>query len=193
MLGLDLSVKSGMLKSGDSAPIGGPSTSYAHSVQKRLPIPDFEASPVKEKKRPAVVRKMKSFMSAKEPTELPEGFMLVPTPSKPSSPVPGREAGKQKLDAKSQESAAAQAHMLKTKTLKSLDPVKDLRKLRVLLRNESIQWLQEWVRVDGYKGLIERLWEVLSLEWREEQHDDAVLLELLKCFRALLMLDVRHM
>ena len=121
MLGLDLTVKSGMLKSGNTATLAaGPSTTYAQSVQKRLPIPDFEreakASTSKDgKKRPAMVRKMKSFMSTKEPTELPDGFLLVHAPSKPSSPIMDGE--EKKLDATKLQTAAAQAHMLKTKTL----------------------------------------------------------------------------
>jgi hypothetical protein len=193
MLGLDLNVKTEMLKPSGNASV----STYAKSVQKRLPIPDFgkqSTSSSKEgKKRPTVVRKMKSFMSAKEPTELPDGFLLVHGPSKPNSPTLGSSstaADQRKADAAVLQSAAAQAHMLKAKTLKTLDPVKDLKKLRVLLRNESVQWLQEWIRLDGYRGLMERLWEVVTLEWREEQHDDAVLLELLRCFRALLMTDV---
>ena len=71
--------------------------------------------------------------------------------------------------------------------MRTLDPVKDLKKLRVLLRNESLEWVSEWTRFGGYTSLLERLHEVLAVEWREEMHDDAVLKELLKCFRALLM------
>jgi hypothetical protein len=46
-------------------------------------------------------------------------------------------------------------------------------------------------RCGGYEGLLERLGEVLAIEWREEQHDDKILYELLRCLRALLYSEAR--
>lgn len=40
-------------------------------------------------------------------------------------------------------------------------------------------------RYGGLTGLYDRLREELSMEWREEQHDDHVLYELLRCLKAL--------
>lgn len=224
------------------------------ALNARLPIPDFEdlratgGGSKTPNKRPGVVRKVKSFISAKDVlsssssgngngvtatvagsgnSELPEGFMLVhssttTTPKVESPPIPlnaSSNPARNSIDwsrvrptssifssststpssstnsaanaSQISASAASQAHMLKTRTLATLDPIKDLRKLRVLLRNESLGWIAEWVRYDGYCGLMDRLCEVLGKEWREEQHDDSVLGELLKCFRALLMTEVR--
>ena len=241
MLGLDLNVKSGMLKGGAGASsqslgrsvgvassVFGPSgsASYAAHVNARLPIPSFGegssssnadgatgGSP--KKRRPAVVRKMKSFIGKDSgTTEMPDGFLTVHTPAGSSSsggsptfasscatsPISGTFSpsfdsvrsgttggSSTGISVAVSHSAAAQAHMLRGKTLRTLDPVKDLKKVRVLLRNESLEWVSEWTRFGGYTGLLERLHEVLAIEWREEMHDDAVLKELLKCFRALLM------
>ncbi|KAF9532476.1 armadillo-type protein [Crepidotus variabilis] len=63
--------------------------------------------------------------------------------------------------------------------------VEDVKKLRLLLRNESASWSEEFLKLGGYSALLTRLNEVLEVEWREEQHDDQVLHELLRCFKAL--------
>ncbi|KAF8638286.1 hypothetical protein AX17_002306 [Amanita inopinata Kibby_2008] len=60
-----------------------------------------------------------------------------------------------------------------------------IKKLRLLLRNESATWSQEFLRQGGYSALLTRLNEILEVEWREEQHDDQVLHELLRCLKAL--------
>ncbi|EIW84307.1 hypothetical protein CONPUDRAFT_120069 [Coniophora puteana RWD-64-598 SS2] len=63
--------------------------------------------------------------------------------------------------------------------------VEVVKKLRLLLRNESASWSEEFMRVGGYNALLTRLNEILEVEWREEQHGDKVLHELLRCFKAL--------
>ncbi|KAF8903639.1 armadillo-type protein [Mucidula mucida] len=63
--------------------------------------------------------------------------------------------------------------------------VETVKKLRLLLRNESASWSQEFLKLGGYSTLLTRLNEILEVEWREEQHDDQVLHELLRCFKAL--------
>ncbi|KAF8150869.1 armadillo-type protein [Crassisporium funariophilum] len=63
--------------------------------------------------------------------------------------------------------------------------VEDLKKLRLLLRNEAASWSQEFLKLGGYSALLTRLNEILEVEWREEQHDDQVLHQLLLCFKAL--------
>ncbi|KAF5337944.1 hypothetical protein D9758_013127 [Tetrapyrgos nigripes] len=63
--------------------------------------------------------------------------------------------------------------------------IESVKKLRLLLRNESANWTQDFLRLSGYSALLTRLNEILEVEWREEQHDDQVLHELLRCFKAL--------
>ncbi|KAI0303580.1 armadillo-type protein [Multifurca ochricompacta] len=60
-----------------------------------------------------------------------------------------------------------------------------LKKLRLLLRNEAASWSQDFLKAGGYSALLTRLNELLEVEWREEQHDDQLLHELLRCLKAL--------
>ncbi|KAI0322116.1 armadillo-type protein [Amylostereum chailletii] len=64
----------------------------------------------------------------------------------------------------------------------AVEPVK---KLRLMLRNESASWTQDFLKSGGYSALLTRLNELLEVEWREEQHDDQLLHELLRCVKAL--------
>ncbi|KAK7032252.1 hypothetical protein VNI00_013210 [Paramarasmius palmivorus] len=63
--------------------------------------------------------------------------------------------------------------------------VENVKKLRLMLRNESAGWTQDFVSSGGYSALLTRMNEILEVEWREEQHDDQILHELLRCFKAL--------
>jgi hypothetical protein len=63
--------------------------------------------------------------------------------------------------------------------------VEIVKKLRLLLRNESAIWSEDFLKLGGYNALLTRLNELLEVEWREEQHDDHILYELLRCFKAL--------
>ncbi|KIY43968.1 hypothetical protein FISHEDRAFT_52044 [Fistulina hepatica ATCC 64428] len=63
--------------------------------------------------------------------------------------------------------------------------IESVKKLRLLLRNESASWSLEFLKIGGYQALMVRLNEILEVEWREEQHDDHILHELLRCFKAL--------
>ncbi|KIJ66900.1 hypothetical protein HYDPIDRAFT_149967 [Hydnomerulius pinastri MD-312] len=63
--------------------------------------------------------------------------------------------------------------------------VEVVKKLRLMLRNEAASWTEEFLRSGGYSALLTRLNELLEVEWREEQHDDQMLHELLRCFKAL--------
>lgn len=59
-----------------------------------------------------------------------------------------------------------------------------MKKLRMLLRHESTVWVQTFLEMDGYGLILARLQDVLDVEWREEQHDDQMLYELLRCIKA---------
>ncbi|KAI0351701.1 hypothetical protein OH77DRAFT_1486744 [Trametes cingulata] len=63
--------------------------------------------------------------------------------------------------------------------------VEVVKKLRLLLRNEAASWTDAFVRSGGYEAILTRLNEILDVEWREEQHDDQMLHELLRCVKAL--------
>ncbi|OBZ72179.1 GTPase-binding protein rid1 [Grifola frondosa] len=63
--------------------------------------------------------------------------------------------------------------------------VESVKKLRLLLRNEAASWTEAFLQQGGYTAILTRLNEILTVEWREEQHDDQILHELLRCIKAL--------
>ncbi|WWC70431.1 uncharacterized protein I206_104382 [Kwoniella pini CBS 10737] len=59
------------------------------------------------------------------------------------------------------------------------------KKLRMLLRHENTSWVGQFLEMKGYDLILDRLKDLLDTEWREEQHDDQMLYELLRCIKAL--------
>ncbi|RMZ82524.1 hypothetical protein DV737_g2032, partial [Chaetothyriales sp. CBS 132003] len=66
----------------------------------------------------------------------------------------------------------------------SLIEVGKLHKLRILLRNESVNWTDHFVRKGGMNELVSLLYRISKIEWREE-HEDHLLHETLLCLKAL--------
>ncbi|KAK4154973.1 armadillo-type protein [Chaetomidium leptoderma] len=64
-----------------------------------------------------------------------------------------------------------------------------LHKLRLLLRNETVAWTDEFIRQGGMKEIMELLHRIMAVEWREE-HEDALLHETLLCLKALCTTDL---
>lgn len=60
-----------------------------------------------------------------------------------------------------------------------------MKKLRMLLRHENTAWVDQFLRLGGYRLILERMKEMVDVEWREEQHDDQMLYELLRIIKAL--------
>lgn len=74
-------------------------------------------------------------------------------------------------------------------------PVRDIslermRQLRVALATESPAWLTEFLHAGGLGTLLAHLDTLLRMQWREEQHDDTLLFEILRCMLALTSSDV---
>ncbi|OAA70308.1 GTPase binding protein Rid1 [Cordyceps fumosorosea ARSEF 2679] len=59
-----------------------------------------------------------------------------------------------------------------------------LHKLRLLLRNETVAWTEEFIRRGGLEQIVGLLNRIMEVEWREE-HEDALLHENLLCLKAL--------
>ncbi|KAK5661997.1 hypothetical protein OQA88_10108 [Cercophora sp. LCS_1] len=59
-----------------------------------------------------------------------------------------------------------------------------LHKLRLLLRNETVAWTEEFIRQGGMEEIVGLLHRIMAVEWREE-HEDALLHENLLCLKAL--------
>ncbi|SPO04953.1 uncharacterized protein DNG_07638 [Cephalotrichum gorgonifer] len=59
-----------------------------------------------------------------------------------------------------------------------------LHKLRLLLRNETVSWTEEFIQLGGMKEIVGLLYRIMEVEWREE-HEDTLLHETLLCLKAL--------
>ena len=68
-------------------------------------------------------------------------------------------------------------------------PVDRVKHLRVALASEAPAWVHRFLAAGGYTLLCARLREFLALEWRDEQHDDALMHELLRCLVSLATTD----
>ncbi|POS83498.1 hypothetical protein EPUL_004800 [Erysiphe pulchra] len=59
-----------------------------------------------------------------------------------------------------------------------------LHKLRLLLRNETVAWTDNFIRQGGMEEIVNLLHRTIAIEWREE-HEDALLHEVLLCLKGL--------
>ncbi|KAI9829437.1 MAG: hypothetical protein M1826_005619 [Phylliscum demangeonii] len=59
-----------------------------------------------------------------------------------------------------------------------------LHKLRLVLRNERVAWVDSFIAMGGMAEVIGLLGRIMGIEWREE-HEDALLHETLLCLKAL--------
>ncbi|KAI0907802.1 armadillo-type protein [Ustulina deusta] len=60
-----------------------------------------------------------------------------------------------------------------------------LHKLRLLLRNETVAWTEEFIRQGGMQEIVGLLHRIMEVEWSREEHEDALLHENLLCLKAL--------
>jgi len=71
---------------------------------------------------------------------------------------------------------------------KQQDPVKAevgrLHKLRILLRNETVDWVSEFIELGGMTEIVDLLHRIMAIEWRED-HEDQLLHETLLCLKGL--------
>lgn len=71
---------------------------------------------------------------------------------------------------------------------KNQDPVTievgRLHKLRILLRNETVTWVDSFVSLGGMGEIVQLLHRIMAMEWREE-HEDQLLHETLRCLKGL--------
>ncbi|CAE7178775.1 hypothetical protein P3342_002178 [Pyrenophora teres f. teres] len=71
------------------------------------------------------------------------------------------------------------------KTTKPQDvEVGKLHKLRLLIRNETVDWVDNFIQDGGMTELVALLHRIMEIEWRED-HEDTLLHELLRCLKGL--------
>jgi hypothetical protein len=63
-----------------------------------------------------------------------------------------------------------------------------LHKLRQLLRNETVEWVDAFVQEGGMTELVALLHRIMEMEWRED-HEDQLLHENLRCLKGLCTTD----
>ncbi|KAF1977521.1 hypothetical protein BU23DRAFT_500403 [Bimuria novae-zelandiae CBS 107.79] len=63
-----------------------------------------------------------------------------------------------------------------------------LHKLRLLLRNETVEWVHLFIVEGGMAELVGLLHRIMEVEWRED-HEDTLLHELLRCLKGLCTTD----
>ncbi|KAJ4359775.1 uncharacterized protein N0V89_000331 [Didymosphaeria variabile] len=64
-----------------------------------------------------------------------------------------------------------------------------LHKLRLLLRNEPVEWVHQFIVEGGMTELVGLLHRIMEVEWRED-HEDTLLHELLRCLKGLCTADI---
>jgi hypothetical protein len=75
-------------------------------------------------------------------------------------------------------------HYLREVQKPELVEVGKMHKLRILLRNESVAWTDAFVKKGGMDEMVQLLYRIVKVEWREE-HEDNLLHETLLCLKAL--------
>jgi len=75
-------------------------------------------------------------------------------------------------------------HYLREVQRPELVEVGKMHKLRILLRNESVVWTNAFVKKGGMDEVVQLLYRIIRVEWREE-HEDNLLHETLLCLKAL--------
>ena len=75
-------------------------------------------------------------------------------------------------------------HYLREVQKPELVEVGKLHKLRILLRNESVAWTDTFVTKGGMDEVVQLLYRIIKIEWREE-HEDNLLHETLLCMKGL--------
>ncbi|KZM24263.1 actin cytoskeleton organization [Ascochyta rabiei] len=119
------------------------------------------------------------------------------TNAKPS-PIPKSPSSRSLIsDAASNRSVSNSSKTVKSaefinylkKTPKPQDvEVGKLHKLRLLLRNETVDWVDTFIQDGGMLELVGLLHRIMEIEWRED-HEDTLLHELLRCLKGLCTTD----
>ncbi|KAL4865853.1 hypothetical protein BDV12DRAFT_173806 [Aspergillus spectabilis] len=75
-------------------------------------------------------------------------------------------------------------HYLKEIQKPEIIEVGKIHKLRILLRNETVSWVDSFIAEGGMDEIVQLVYRIMKVEWREE-HEDNLLHETLLCLKAL--------
>lgn len=109
----------------------------------------------------------------------------VPIPKSPSTRSLVSNASDRSVSngAKSVKSDEFIAYLKKTPKPQHVE-VGKLHKLRLLIRNETVEWVDTFIQDGGMTELVGLLHRIMEIEWRED-HEDTLLHELLRCLKGL--------
>ncbi|KAF2130249.1 GTPase binding protein-like protein Rid1 [Dothidotthia symphoricarpi CBS 119687] len=138
-----------------------------------------------------------TFNRSDSPTKKQRGEMNDKKASSKSNPIPKSPSTRSLVSNASERSVSSGAKSVKSddfiaylrKTPKPQDvEVGKLHKLRLLLRNETVDWVDTFIRDGGMTELVGLLHCIMEIEWRDD-HDDTLLHELLRCLKGLCTTD----
>ncbi|KAM7224138.1 Armadillo-type fold [Rhypophila decipiens] len=161
---------------------GGPSDQDDKKKKKHSKGLSLTLSRNKEKNSsssPTKKKKGDSSLGRHFRTKSTDSVMSDCAPSGGAPPSPGGSVTK----AKGQGPADFVSYLRKVQRPEVVE-VGKLHKLRLLLRNETVAWTEEFIRLGGMKEIVGLLHRIMDVEWREE-HEDALLHENLLCLKAL--------
>lgn len=164
-----------------------------HDTGESVDQADSTESPKKPRPRSRTFTFSKSGQSPskKQKSERPASHQrsksggLTPSASSTSLASDGATQGST-LFTKTNKPAVPEDYIGYLKTVKSPDLVEvgKIHKLRQLLRNETVGWVDTFIIQGGMIELVELLYRIIKVEWREE-HEDTLLHETLLCLKAL--------
>lgn len=134
-----------------------------------------------------------TFSRNDSPTKKQKGDANERKPSSKSNPIPKSPSTRSLVSNGSDRSVSAGVKSVKAaefiqylkKTPKPRDvEVGKLHKLRLLLRNETVDWVDNFILEGGMTELVALLHRIMEIEWRED-HEDTLLHELLRCLKGL--------
>ncbi|KAJ4984629.1 GTPase-binding protein rid1 [Stagonosporopsis vannaccii] len=138
-----------------------------------------------------------TFNRSNSPTKKQRATEMGAT-AKPTSPIPKSPSSRSLAsDAASNRSVSNSSKTVKStefinylkKNSKPQDvEVGKLHKLRLLLRNETVEWVDTFIQDGGMLELVGLLHRIMEIEWRED-HEDTLLHELLRCLKGLCTTD----
>ncbi|KAJ1032461.1 hypothetical protein NDA16_000485 [Ustilago loliicola] len=128
-----------------------------------------------------------SFISLANSVASGSSSTFTSTSSRPRS----MSFGKEIAASLGKETPESFATMLKCTDASRID-IARIKRMRAVLAAESPAWISTFIGTEcgGYDAMLARLDELLAMEWRDEQHDDMLLHELLRCFVALSTTEV---
>lgn len=134
-----------------------------------------------------------TFSRSDSPTKKQKGDANEKRSPSKAAPIPKSPSTRSLVSNASDRSVSSGGKTVKAdefiKYLKKTPKPKDvevgkLHKLRLLLRNETVDWVDTFIVEGGMTELVGLLHRIMEIEWRED-HEDTLLHELLRCLKGL--------